>query len=159
MAHPIIQSVNENNNSCIAPLRREDPMPELHDLNRNLSWQSHAADPAYPAPAPARSLDETGFVRLEQALPRKQIREIEASVDAFETAEEAQLREAPAARLQGARAGDIVLFSSLTPYQTGPNLSAQVRKACILQYAPDGVCAWRDGAKVAAPGITRNASS
>lgn len=37
-----------------------------------------------------------------------------------------------------AKAGDIVVFSSLTPHRTGPNLTEDVRKAYILQYAPDG---------------------
>jgi ectoine hydroxylase-related dioxygenase (phytanoyl-CoA dioxygenase family) len=37
-----------------------------------------------------------------------------------------------------ARAGDIVVFSSLTPHATGPNRSSQVRKAYIVQFAPDG---------------------
>lgn len=37
-----------------------------------------------------------------------------------------------------ARAGDIVAFSSLTPHRTGPNVSESIRKAYILQYAPDG---------------------
>src|SRR5262249_43584589 len=36
------------------------------------------------------------------------------------------------------RAGGIVVFSSLTPHRTGPNLTRDVRKAYILQYAPDG---------------------
>ena len=36
------------------------------------------------------------------------------------------------------RAGSIAVFSSLTPHRTGPNLTSQVRKAYILQYAPDG---------------------
>jgi ectoine hydroxylase-related dioxygenase (phytanoyl-CoA dioxygenase family) len=35
-------------------------------------------------------------------------------------------------------AGGIVVFSSLTPHCTGPNRSTQVRKAYIVQYAPDG---------------------
>jgi len=40
-----------------------------------------------------------------------------------------------------ARAGDAIIFSSLTPHRTGPNLkSGTVRKAYILQYAPDGAC-------------------
>jgi ectoine hydroxylase-related dioxygenase (phytanoyl-CoA dioxygenase family) len=40
-----------------------------------------------------------------------------------------------------ARAGDAILFSSLAPHRTGPNLkSGSVRKAYILQYAPDGAC-------------------
>jgi ectoine hydroxylase-related dioxygenase (phytanoyl-CoA dioxygenase family) len=37
-----------------------------------------------------------------------------------------------------ARAGSIVVFSSLTPHRTGPNLSDAVRKAYIVQFAPDG---------------------
>jgi len=35
-------------------------------------------------------------------------------------------------------AGSIAVFSSLTPHRTGPNMSTDVRKAYILQYAPDG---------------------
>ncbi|MEO0411037.1 MAG: phytanoyl-CoA dioxygenase family protein [Pseudomonadota bacterium] len=37
-----------------------------------------------------------------------------------------------------ARAGDAVIFSSLTPHRTGPNVTDHVRKALILQYIPDG---------------------
>jgi len=36
------------------------------------------------------------------------------------------------------RAGDIVVFTSLTPHRTGPNTTKSVRKSYILQYAPDG---------------------
>ncbi len=39
---------------------------------------------------------------------------------------------APAAR------GSIVVFSSLTPHSTGPNRTAEVRKAYIVQFAPTG---------------------
>ena len=35
-------------------------------------------------------------------------------------------------------AGSIVVFSSLTPHSTGPNRTEAVRKAYIVQYAPDG---------------------
>lgn len=42
-------------------------------------------------------------------------------------------------------AGSIAVFSSLTPHRTGPNLTDDVRKAYILQYAPDGVVMLRDG--------------
>jgi ectoine hydroxylase-related dioxygenase (phytanoyl-CoA dioxygenase family) len=35
-------------------------------------------------------------------------------------------------------AGGVVVFSSLTPHLTGPNLTDAVRKAYILQYAPGG---------------------
>jgi len=37
-----------------------------------------------------------------------------------------------------AEVGDVVVFSSLTPHRTGPNLTDAVRKAYIVQYAPDG---------------------
>ncbi len=37
-----------------------------------------------------------------------------------------------------AKAGDMVVFSSLTPHMTGPNLTNKTRKAYILQYIPDG---------------------
>jgi ectoine hydroxylase-related dioxygenase (phytanoyl-CoA dioxygenase family) len=46
--------------------------------------------------------------------------------------------EAPTAVPVPARAGSIVVFSSLTPHATGPNLTDQVRKAYIVQFAPDG---------------------
>lgn len=39
------------------------------------------------------------------------------------------------------RAGGIVVFSSLTPHATGPNLTDSVRKAYIVQFAPDGAVA------------------
>jgi ectoine hydroxylase-related dioxygenase (phytanoyl-CoA dioxygenase family) len=35
-------------------------------------------------------------------------------------------------------AGGIVVFSSLTPHATGPNHTGEVRKAYIVQFAPDG---------------------
>ena len=49
------------------------------------------------------------------------------------------LREDPAdLRAIEAPAGSIVVFSSLTPHRTGPNLSSAVRKSYIVQFAPDG---------------------
>ena len=36
------------------------------------------------------------------------------------------------------REGSAVVFSSLMPHRTGPNVTAGVRKSYILQYAPDG---------------------
>ena len=36
------------------------------------------------------------------------------------------------------KAGSIVVFSSLTPHSTGSNLTDSVRKAYIVQFAPDG---------------------
>ncbi len=34
--------------------------------------------------------------------------------------------------------GGVVVFSSLTPHMTGPNLTDQLRKTYIVQFAPDG---------------------
>jgi phytanoyl-CoA hydroxylase len=44
-----------------------------------------------------------------------------------------------------AKKGDVVVFSSLTPHRTGPNLTDGVRKSYILQYAPDGAMAYPAG--------------
>jgi ectoine hydroxylase-related dioxygenase (phytanoyl-CoA dioxygenase family) len=44
-----------------------------------------------------------------------------------------------------ARRGSIVVFSSLTPHSTGPNLTDEVRKAYIVQYAPTGAEVVRPG--------------
>jgi ectoine hydroxylase-related dioxygenase (phytanoyl-CoA dioxygenase family) len=45
-----------------------------------------------------------------------------------------------------ASAGSIVVFSSLTPHSTGPNRTEAVRKAYIVQFAPDGAEVIRPGA-------------
>jgi len=39
-----------------------------------------------------------------------------------------------------ASAGDIVVFSSLTPHATGANRTDDVRKSYIVQFAPEGAC-------------------
>ncbi|WP_281301552.1 MULTISPECIES: phytanoyl-CoA dioxygenase family protein [unclassified Iodidimonas] len=39
-----------------------------------------------------------------------------------------------------AKAGDMVIFSSLTPHKTGANISNGIRKALIIQLMPDGLC-------------------
>ena len=36
------------------------------------------------------------------------------------------------------KAGSVAVFSSLTPHRTGPNLTDDIRKSYILQYAADG---------------------
>lgn len=46
-------------------------------------------------------------------------------------------------------AGDVVVFSSLTPHRTGPNLTDETRKAYILQYASDGAVVHFDDGAVA----------
>jgi ectoine hydroxylase-related dioxygenase (phytanoyl-CoA dioxygenase family) len=50
-----------------------------------------------------------------------------------------------------AKAGDAIVFSSLTPHRTGPNLkTGTVRKAYILQYAHDpSLASYRDGRQAA----------
>jgi phytanoyl-CoA hydroxylase len=48
------------------------------------------------------------------------------------------LDEAPDAVPVPVTAGSVVVFSSLTPHATGPNRTTEVRKAYIVQYAPDG---------------------
>lgn len=50
--------------------------------------------------------------------------------------------------------GGIVVFSSLTPHLTGPNVTGSVRKAYILQYAPDGA-AVLDGDPTSGPPVGR----
>lgn len=59
------------------------------------------------------------------------------------------LEQAPGAVAAPAKLGDVVVFSSLAPHRTGPNLSDDVRRAYILQYAPDGaVVRMADGSTV-----------
>jgi len=41
-----------------------------------------------------------------------------------------------------AKVGDVICFSSLTPHRTGPNRTAGVRKAYILQYCAEGSTAF-----------------
>lgn len=52
------------------------------------------------------------------------------------------------------RAGGGVVFSSLTPHLTGPNTTDAIRKAYILQYAPEGA-EILDGDPEGAQGPTR----
>jgi ectoine hydroxylase-related dioxygenase (phytanoyl-CoA dioxygenase family) len=53
------------------------------------------------------------------------------------------LETAPGAVPVPGKAGDAIVFSSLAPHRTGPNLKKDtVRKAYILQYAPDGAIAY-----------------
>ncbi len=48
------------------------------------------------------------------------------------------LTNVPDAESAAVGAGGVVVFSSLTPHLTGPNTTTDVRKAYILQYAPEG---------------------
>ena len=58
-------------------------------------------------------------------------------------------------------AGGVVVFSSLTPHLTGPNMTDAVRKAYILQYAPTGaiVCAATGGEPTAREPATHPTAS
>ncbi len=59
------------------------------------------------------------------------------------------LQDVPDAVCVPGKAGDVIAFSSLAPHRTGPNLKkGSVRKAYILQYAPDGAHTNRSGAIV-----------
>ncbi|MBS0469612.1 MAG: phytanoyl-CoA dioxygenase family protein [Proteobacteria bacterium] len=58
------------------------------------------------------------------------------------------MEDAPDAVCVPGKAGDVIAFSSLAPHRTGPNLvKGSVRKAYILQYAPDGAYTIRSGVK------------
>jgi phytanoyl-CoA hydroxylase len=47
--------------------------------------------------------------------------------------------------------GDVVVFSSLTPHLTGPNLTDEVRKAYILQYCPSDAAVLQGDAHAGPP--------
>lgn len=57
----------------------------------------------------------------------------------------------PEAAPMPVRAGSVLVFSSLMPHRTGPNLTREVRKTYILQYAPDGARVVETGAPCDAP--------
>lgn len=54
-------------------------------------------------------------------------------------------------------AGGMVVFSSLTPHCTGSNRTDQVRKAYIVQYAPDGAEVLHDGGRATPERISADA--
>ena len=89
-----------------------------HPLNRNFVWHMPApAGLSYLSKTQYRAFNDDGFVKLEGV---------------FTPAEVAA----------------VIAFSSLSPHRTGPNLrKGSVRKAYILQYAPDGAYTVRDGVK------------
>src|SRR5690606_6418310 len=64
------------------------------------------------------------------------------------------LTDAPGAVAAPVPAGGAVVVSSLTPHLTGPNTTDSVRKAYILQYAPDGAEVLR-GDPDAGPPVSR----
>jgi ectoine hydroxylase-related dioxygenase (phytanoyl-CoA dioxygenase family) len=59
------------------------------------------------------------------------------------------LEDVPDAVPAPAKRGDAIIFSSLAPHRTGPNLKeGTVRKAYILQYAPEGAEAIKGGERI-----------
>jgi ectoine hydroxylase-related dioxygenase (phytanoyl-CoA dioxygenase family) len=64
------------------------------------------------------------------------------------------LTDVPGAHAAPVPAGGAVVFSSLTPHLTGPNLTAEVRKAYILQYAPTGAAVQHGDPATGAPSGT-----
>jgi ectoine hydroxylase-related dioxygenase (phytanoyl-CoA dioxygenase family) len=61
------------------------------------------------------------------------------------------LDDPPRAVPQPARAGSIVVFTSLTPHATGANRTRDVRKAYIVQLAVDGTCQTRPDPETGEP--------
>ena len=62
------------------------------------------------------------------------------------------LTDPPAAVPVPVERGSVVVFSSLTPHSTGSNLTGDVRKAYIVQFAPSGACVLQIGQQ---SGVTR----
>jgi len=60
-------------------------------------------------------------------------------------------QDGPEALAVAVREGSLVVFSSVMPHRTGPNVSAGVRKSYILQYAPDGARIAQTGTACNAP--------
>jgi ectoine hydroxylase-related dioxygenase (phytanoyl-CoA dioxygenase family) len=86
--------------------------------------------------------EETGCPWIAPGLHRRGTFEHWATPDGLKC-----LETAPEATSAPAKAGDAIVFSSLAPHRTGPNLRpGYVRKAYILQYAHDpSTATYRDG--------------
>jgi len=82
---------------------------------------------------------------LEWAFAPAELAELVEALDHEEDKARALLRTRPDGKLSIAPAGSVVVFSSLTPHRTGPNTSAGVRKAYIIQYAPERARAFPEG--------------
>jgi ectoine hydroxylase-related dioxygenase (phytanoyl-CoA dioxygenase family) len=114
--------------------------PQRHPLNESFEWS------AVPGPfrritvEQARTYNEQGYFVLENGCPwvvpglRRH-----GTLRHWMTDLGWRCLEHPDTAVPTpARAGSIVVFSSLTPHRTGPNLTDNVRKAYIVQFAPDG---------------------
>jgi hypothetical protein len=60
-------------------------------------------------------------------------------------------QDGPEALAVAVREGSLVVFSSVMPHRTGPNVSAGGRKSYILHYAPDGARIAQTGTACDAP--------
>jgi hypothetical protein len=131
---------------------------DRHPRNRDFHWRAGAPPYRLLSSRQAAQYDAQGFLLVESAFTADEMDAVAEAIAPHERAGEAWLRnevtplglqclrEAEEAVAVPARKGDIVVFSSLTPHRTGPNLTGQTRKAYILQYAPDGARAWRGDA-------------
>lgn len=118
-------------------------MPTLHALNDGFAWADHHDPFRFITDEQARAYDEQGYFVVEDAVDSETVNMVTAEIDPVEAEVEALLGvvcldEAPDAVPVPARAGSIVVLSSLTPHSTGPNRTDEVRKSYIVQYAPDG---------------------
>ncbi len=90
--------------------------------------------------------DERGYVAVPDLVERDLLDRVRAGIDDVERGVEQFLAARggsacttrPGPSPPRVPAGGAVVFSSLTPQLTGPNTTAEVRKAYILQYAPAG---------------------
>ena len=97
--------------------------PRSHSQNQGFRWETPLGPFRRITTDQARQWSEQGFFVLEDAIDRPTLERLIAEIDPWEAK---------------AEAGSMVVFSSLTPHATGPNLSSETRKAYIVQLAPDG---------------------
>ena len=69
---------------------------------------------------------------------------LESTEQCLESTEQC-LESTEGARALPVKPGSIAVFSSLTPHRTGPNVTTAIRKAYIVQFAPDGAVMCREG--------------
>ncbi|MFT7244412.1 MAG: hypothetical protein ACI82A_001769 [Candidatus Azotimanducaceae bacterium] len=109
-------------------------------------WQDKSVSSDLLDQAHLDQWNQEGYLLLKGVLPRELVAEVEQVIDPFidplkqkVTPLGYQCAEAPeeAVPVQ-AEPGDIVVFSSLTPHRTDPNLTKDIRKSYIVQYAHEG---------------------
>jgi ectoine hydroxylase-related dioxygenase (phytanoyl-CoA dioxygenase family) len=137
----------------------------LHPRNTEFVWRQSVPPYRRLGVDDVRSYGDNGYIAVRNAFSRAEVAEVVAAIDPLEAQTETFLRSRDGGTLEhrwtplgfqclddveGAvpielAAGSIAVFSSLTPHRTGPNLTAEVRKAYILQYAGDGAIAYPQG--------------